>query len=245
MSGLMALVGSGEYLETMDAVDRRLLAAAGEARSASPQPVDVVCIPAAAGAEGDASVDRWAALGVAHFSRLGAHADAARITNRASADDPQWVTLIEAADLIYFSGGDPLYLYRALAGTRAWAAVQAARARGAVYAGCSAGAMILGVCVPDVQSLDLQLYPAFNWIANAFIMPHFDQLENYRPGATALLQSRLAEGQVMLGIDENTALIGRVGERWEVLGAGSVTLFTRNETQVYPAGQRLALPGAT
>ncbi len=238
MSGLIALVGSGEYLETMDAADRRLLA------ETQHPPPHVVCIPAAAGEEGEESVNRWAEMGVQHFTRLGARVEAARITDRASADDPQWAALIEAADLIYFSGGDPLYLHRTLTGTRAWAAVEAALARGAVYAGCSAGAMILGAYVPDVQSPGLELYPAFSRIPAQFIMPHFDMLEHYRPGTTAQVLNWLADGQFALGIDENTALIGRPGAEWEVVGAGGVSLLTRRATRVYPVGQRLTLPGA-
>jgi cyanophycinase len=238
MNGLIALVGSGEYLETMEAVDRRLLA---QARLASP--VNVVCIPAAAGEEGDARVERWMRIGLEHFTRLGAYVQAVRIIDRASADDPHGAALIEAADLIYFSGGNPLYLYQTLIGTRAWAAVESAWTRGATYAGCSAGAMILGAYVPDVRSPDLKVYPAFNWVAHAYILPHFDQLESFRPGATAAIQSRLAEGEFILGIDENTALVGQPDTEWEVLGASRVSLFTRHAKRVYSAGQRLILGG--
>ena len=239
MSGFIALVGSGEYLETMAAVDRRLLA---QARLASP--IHVVCIPAAAGEEGNASVERWMQMGVEHFTWLGAYAQAARIIDRASADDPHWAALIEAADLIYFSGGDPLYLYQTMVGTRAWAAVETAWTRGATYAGCSAGAMILGAYVPDVRSPDLKVYPAFNWVACAFILPHFDRLESFRPGVTAAIRSRLAEGEFMLGIDENTALVGRPDTEWEVIGASRVSLFTRHAKGVYSAGERFLLRGA-
>lgn len=240
MSGLLALVGAGEYLETMEAVDRRLLAEVGRARA---KPPVVVCIPAAAGAEGEASVERWAQQGVRHFTRLGAAAQAARVVDRASADDPRWAALIAAADLIYFSGGDPLYLYRALAGSRAWDAVAAAQARGAVLAGCSAGAMILGRQVPDVAAPELALHSAFGALSASLILPHFDQLETFRPGLTATVQASLDEGEYALGIDEHTALVGRPGEAWEVLGAGTAALLTRGDRRVFPAGSRVTLPG--
>ena len=236
MIGLTALVGAGEYLPTMDVVDRRLLA------ETNGRPARVVCVPAAAGQEGEASVERWSQMGVAHFRRLGAEAVSAHITDRASADDPQWAALIEAADLIYFSGGDPLYLYRTLAGTRAWAAVESAWARGAVFAGCSAGAMILGAVVPDVTDEALSLHPAFNKLPNCLILPHFDRLESFRPGATAFIRNRLADGQYALGIDEHTALVGRIGGEWEVMGAGGVSVLTRGEVVVYRAGSRMTLP---
>jgi cyanophycinase len=236
MIGLTALVGAGEYLPTMDEVDRRLLA------ETNGRPARVVCVPAAAGQEGEASVERWSQLGVAHFRRLGAEAASARITDRVSADDPQWAALIGAADLIYFSGGDPLYLYRTLAGTRAWATVESAWARGAVFAGCSAGAMILGAVVPDVTDEALSLHPAFNKLLNCLILPHFDRLESFRPGATAFIRNRLADGQYALGIDEHTALVGRIGGEWEVMGAGGVSVLTRGEVVVYRAGSRMTLP---
>jgi cyanophycinase len=242
MNNLIALVGAGEYLETMAGVDQHLLTQTPA--SAQSRLAQVVCVPTAAGEEGDASVDRWAQMGVEHFRRLGALAESARIVDRASADDPRWAELLEAADLIYFSGGDPLYLYRTMADTRAWKAAQKAFARGAVYVGCSAGAMMLGRHVPDVRSPDLTLYPAFNVIANALIMPHFDLIESFRPGLTALLQSQLSDGQYGLGIDEHTALVGRarVGEAWEVLGAGSVSLISRDSIAVHRAGYVVALP---
>ncbi len=236
MNTLIALVGAGEYLETMDPVDKHLLANAPNA------PARVVCVPTAAGDEGEASFNRWAGMGLAHFTRLGAAAECARIIDRASADDPRWANLLEAADLIYFSGGDPLYVYRTIAGTRAWEAVQKALARGAVYAGCSAGAMMLGHSVPDVRSADLALYPAFNLVPNALILPHFDLIESFRPGLTALLQSQLSDGQYGLGIDEHTALVGRVGEPWQVLGAGTVSFITRDSIVVHRTGQSVGLP---
>ena len=236
MNGLTALVGAGEYLPTMEAIDRRLLAEAAH------QPPRVVCIPAAAGQEGEASLARWTEMGVTHFRRLGAEAECACIADRASADDPQWAALIEAADLIYFSGGDPLYLYRTLDGARAWRTVEAASARGAVFAGCSAGAMILGAVIPDVNDDNFSLYPAFGKLPNCLIMPHFDQLESYRPGLTAHIQSRLADGQYGLGIDEHTALIGRLGGEWEVMGAGGVSILTRDKVVTYAVGRRLRLP---
>jgi cyanophycinase len=236
MAGLVALVGSGEYLDVMNDIDRRLLAESGKLKAR------VVCLPTAAGLEGTESVDRWSRMGVEHFRRLGAHVEALPIIDRASADDSKWAERVESADLIYVSGGNPLYLCRTLIDTRTWAAVESAWARGAVFAGCSAGAMILGVGVPDVQSPELTVYPAFNRISNAFILPHFNRLEDFRPGATELIRSWLADGQYALGIDEDTALVGRIGDEWEVMGAAGASLLTRRHTTRYAAGNRLMLP---
>ncbi len=236
MTGLTALVGSGEYLEGMNEIDRRLLA-----ESDKPLP-RVICLATAAGYEGPASVERWSQMGITHFRRLGAEVEAPPVVDRASADDPQWAAQAETADLIYFSGGDPLYLYCTLAGTRMWAAVESAWARGAVFAGCSAGAMILGAYVPDVRADDLPFYAAFNKLPNCLMVPHFDLLEAFRPGATDFIRSKLIHGRYALGIDENTALVGRIGAEWEVMGAASAWVMTDRDTVQYPARSRLTLP---
>ena len=237
MPGMIALLGSGEYLDVMDEVDRRLMSSASNSRP------HVVCLPTAAGQEGSTSVERWSNMGVGHFERLGAHADALPVVDRVSADDPSWAEKIMAADLIYFSGGDPGYLYRTLAGTRAWQAVEFACARGAALAGCSAGAMILGQHIPNRPALNFELVSGFGWIKDCLVLPHFDRLP-FGAILLPLIRRRLADGQYALGIDENTALVGRLGGEWEVMGAAGVSVLARRETKKYPAGSRLRLPGA-
>lgn len=242
MSGVIALVGSGEYLPVMDDVDRRLLAATPTVLDGNTdRPPRVVCIPAAAGQEGKASVDRWLRMGVEHFTRLGAHVEPLRIVDRASADESQWVDRIAGADLIYFSGGNPLYLHRTLAGSRTWTAVQAARERGAVLAGCSAGAMVLARHLPDVGSPKLVLHGGFGLVSPLMILPHFDRLESFRPGATVELQQRIQPGEFVLGVDEDTALVGAPGEPWEVVGARTVVVLTRRERQVFHPGETVPM----
>ena len=140
MNGLIALLGSGEYLPVMDEVDSFLLANCG-ANGRKPR---VVCLPTAAGQEGDASVRRWMRMGEEHFSRLGADVRAVAVTDAASANDVDHASAVEEADLVYFSGGNPMYLYETMKDSLVWKSAQKVWGRGGVYAGCSAGAMILG-----------------------------------------------------------------------------------------------------
>ena len=72
MNGLIALLGSGEYLSVMDDVDHYLLANCG-ADGRKPR---VVCLPTAAGQEGEKSIFRWSKMGMEHFTRLGADVQA-------------------------------------------------------------------------------------------------------------------------------------------------------------------------
>src|SRR5512135_1588770 len=110
MNGLITLVGSGEYLPVMNDVDRYLL---GSLHLNGRKP-RVVCLPTAAGREGDSSVNRWLTMGVQHFQALSAEVSPVPIIDRTTADDPRWEPLLENADLIYFSGGDPGYLYETM-----------------------------------------------------------------------------------------------------------------------------------
>jgi cyanophycinase len=237
MNGLIALVGSGEYLPVMDRVDRYLLDNCG-ADGRTPR---VVCLPTAAGQEGDASVDRWVNMGLEHFRRLGAEVQAARITDRSEADDPRFAGLLEKADLVYFSGGNPLYLYQTMQGSLSWAAAEKAWNRGAVYAGCSAGAMILGRQLPDLRS-GTDHGTAFGTLPARYILPHFDRMQIIRPLVTPLLKSRTQEGEFSLGIDEDTALVGRLGGAWQAMGASKVYVFTRKGVKSYSDGEAVPLP---
>ncbi len=233
MNGLIALVGSGEYLPVMNEVDGRLLASV---RANGRQPI-VVCLPTAAGQEGDATVGRWLRMGDEHFSQLGAKVYPLRIIDRDSAGDPQYVPILEQADLIYFSGGNPRYVYQTMHGSRAWEAASKAWSRGAVYAGCSAGAMMLGQQLPDFRRLGLGgQIDGFGIVPAQYVLPHFDHAGPFRQVVNWLKRS-LQDGQYMLGIDENTALVGKVGGEWRVMGASRVHLITRRDAHSFEAGQ--------
>ncbi len=239
MNGLIALVGSGEYLPVMDGVDRTLLAGL-QANGHTPR---VVCLPTAAGQEGQASVSRWSNMGLAHFKNLGAEVSAPEIIDRASADDPQWQPLLEEADLIYFSGGNPMYLFETLYGSRAWAAGITAWERGAVYAGCSAGAMILAQKVPNFRFAGLKSMVAFQILPATYVLPHFDRMRGLWKTFFLGLRRTLKLDEYILGVDENTALVGKLGGIWQVLGKGQAHLIWADRQQDYAAGQQISLPG--
>lgn len=238
MNGLIALLGSGEYLPVMNDADRYLLSNCG-ANGRTPR---VICLPTAAGQEGEASVGRWMKMGEEHFRSLGADVTSLPITNRAEANDPALAAQIEQADLIYFSGGKPHYLYETLNGTRAWDAVQSATGRGAAFAGCSAGAMVVGEFLPDVRSFGLRQNRVFGVLSKSHIFPHFDRMLAWRSVTIPMLQPLLPAGEYVLGLDEETALVGKIGGEWTVMGRQSVYLITKNEAKTFSAGEMLTLP---
>ena len=80
---VLALVGSGEYLSPMEPVDQYLM-------DKLKQPPRVVCLPTAAGNEGEERIAYWSDLGIDHFARLGASVEALPVIDRESANNWQF-----------------------------------------------------------------------------------------------------------------------------------------------------------
>ena len=237
MNGLIALFGAGEYLPVVEPIDRTLL----DSLNLKDRKPRVVCLPTAAGKEGDESINRWSRMGLEHYRRLGAEVVALPIIDRDSADDPQFESALEEADLIYFSGGDPGYLYQTIQGSRAWASAQKAWARGSIYAGCSAGAMILAQKMPNFRMFGSGSLSGFGVVPATYVLPHFDAMPAlFKPMVLALRQT-LKDEQFVLGVDENTALVGKVGGEWQVLGMSKVHVITRRSEKTYAAGEKVIL----
>ena len=235
MNGLIVLVGSGEYLPVMNDVDRYLL----DSLNLNGRKPRVVCLPTAAGQEGDRTINRWSDMGVEHFQGLGAEVNALRIIDRESANDPQWEPFLEGADLIYFSGGSPEYLHQTMHESRAWSAVQRAWERGAVYAGCSGGAMVLANRIPRFRISGT--VKGFGIVPAKFIFPHFDSARGFFQKLAHVFQLQLKQGERMIGVDEDTALIGTIGGEWRVMGKSKVHIYTREGVKEYESGQTVTL----
>lgn len=237
MNGLIALLGSGEYLPVMNDVDAHLLANCG-ANGRKPR---VVCLPTAAGREGKASVTRWSKMGVEHFTRLGADVRAVPVLDAESANEQSHASAVEEADVVYFSGGNPMYLYQTMKNNLVWKSAQKVWERGGVYAGCSAGAMILAKEIPDFRMMGLRSISAFGVIPVAVMMPHFDAIPLFGKPLVATLRRRLKEGEIMIGVDENTAIVGKLNEEWTVLGQAKAHVFTKDENKSYAAGEKFTI----
>ena len=231
MNGTLALIGSGEYLPPMNPVDEWLLGRLrGQAR--------VVCLPSAAGQEGPERIGYWSRLGVDHFTRLGATAEAVEIVNRAGARDEALAARIRAANFVYLSGGDPDYLYQTLNGTPAWAAIEGVLAGGGVVAGCSAGAIIWSESYPSFPTL-VPWRPAFNYLPGAVVLPHYDEFGD--SAFVKLLRPLLPRHLTILGVEANTALV-RYDGKHEVRGAGGVTVWNSKRKVRLTEGALLTWP---
>jgi cyanophycinase len=222
----------------MSEFDAGLLAATGRARPR------VAILPTASYPDGEDVFQRWASMGVAHFGELGAEVEPVMVRDRQEADDAAAAQAVGEADLIYLSGGKPAYLMRTLEGSAVAAAMVSAHRRGAVLAGCSAGAMVLAG-----HAFDFRLGPlpwllrwrqGFDLVPGASVMPHYDA---WPEPICALIAFQAPRGSVVIGIDEGTAAVGRDGA-WQVHGRSRVTLWRGRRRDRYRAGEVFRLDGA-
>ena len=129
------LLGSGEFEPWSTDVERLALAeAVGDG--------SVVILPTASASEGDAVFDRWGRMGLEHYEAAGVAAELLAVKTREDAFREDLAARAEAASMIYFSGGKPSKLADVLRDSPLLASIRRAMDRGAVYAGCSAGAMV-------------------------------------------------------------------------------------------------------
>ncbi|HUZ00784.1 MAG TPA: Type 1 glutamine amidotransferase-like domain-containing protein [Thermomicrobiaceae bacterium] len=227
--GTVVLVGAGEYLPAMEPVDRRLLdRLAGPAR--------VVVLPTASAPDGPGVPERWARMGVEHFTRLGVAVEPVMLLTRDDAHLPALVARISESNFVYLSGGSPRHLRETLQDSSAWQAIQAVHAAGGIVAGCSAGAMVLAGTMVDGRAWDATR-PGLGLVPGILVIPHFDEMA----GRVTALVDRLPPGVTLVGIDGLTALVGRRGE-YRVWGQRSVTVITPAGETRYTEGKSVPLP---
>jgi cyanophycinase-like exopeptidase len=229
--GPLALVGSGEYTEAMLPVERALI---------ENRPPRYVQIPTAATAEGTARIQYWVDLGRAQAARLGVESVPLVVTSREEAEDPAIVDQVDGAGLIYLSGGSPTLLADTLRDTELWRAIVAAWRGGAALAGCSAGAMAFGDHVPNIRrpkgggAVGLGLLPHIR------VLPHFDKMLGWAPDVLTRPFFRSTDGVSVVGIDEDTAIVGGP-EEYTVHGRQSAWLLSDGKRQEFRPGSPIHL----
>lgn len=205
------------------------------------RPPRVVFLPTAAAPEGDKMVAYWVELGRVHYRRLGIEAVPLMVLDRDDANDPEMAEQIRRAGLVYLSGGSPTYLAATLVGTLVSAAIHDVWRRGTAIAGCSAGAIALTETVPDIRDRRGDSIAGLGLVRGMSVIPHFDQIERWMPGAVQWAIDHVPAGVCLIGIDEDTAIVGGPDE-WQVMGASRAWVHGATGRPVeYGAGAVLSL----
>jgi cyanophycinase len=164
------------------------------------------------------------------FTELGAASvQAAVITERAQANDPESISGLDDATGIFLTGGVQVKLVSIIGGTRFAEKIQDRYAQGAIVAGTSAGASALSrhmIAFGDEGVIPhqhmVQLAPGLDLMPRLIIDQHFNQRNRV---GRLILAVTYNPGLLGVGIDEDTALLIGTDHQCEVIGAGSVMII--------------------
>ncbi len=149
------------------------------------------------------------------------------IGQRDEESEQAYSEILAGATAIFFTGGDQLKITTKLGGSRLIEHIEEMFKRGAIIAGTSAGAAVMGEMML-FSTVDSHLYkvrdafqmvPGLGLIKNAIIDQHFSERGRIRRLLGAVAQNPRLIG---IGIDEDTAIVVERGERFQVIGSGAV-----------------------
>jgi cyanophycinase len=223
------LEGGAEFGGRMSEPDLRAVELAGGLQAS------IAILPTAAAP--DQNNVRAGRNGQRWFESLGAsHIDVVPVTDKQSADNPDFAMRVKAANLIYLLGGFPHYLCETLSDSQVWLAMLDAHRSGAVIVGSSAGAMVL--CEHYYDPDQEKLLPGLNLLENICILPHHNR---FGKSWASKLRSMLPQA-TLLGIDEQTGTINDASAgAWTVYGVGAVTLYRGKQIEVHARGEQFRL----
>ena len=225
MAGRIALVGGDEFRNGCEPMDEAILRATG-----NPTPVVLVIPTAAVSGRPELAAQN----GVRHFTSLGADAHPLMVLDQNDASDAGLASEIDSADLVYLTGGNPAHLLETLEGSTLLESIESALERGAVLAGSSAGAMVMG------SWMRFREWRRALGIADGIAtLPHHERSD---PDSTLqeLATSAPDELRAILGVDGRCgALNGPDG--WTALGPGNVTVYRGDAWHRYADGDEFTI----
>jgi cyanophycinase len=219
-TGVLALLGGGEWQDGGRDLDAELAAAAGAK--------EVVVIPAAAAYEHPERVGERAAD---YFATLGIAVRTLPVLHRQDAEDSQHAEVVRKARFVYLCDGSPLHLRSVLKGSALFDALLGAFHSGASVAASGAGATLVGDPMVDPRggayTVGLAVVP------NLAVFPYHGTAADHLRERSIDLLPRTAK---LVGIDDATALVRDRDLAWRVAGAGVVTVYEGRDAREYRAG---------
>jgi cyanophycinase len=208
-TGSIALLGGGEWTEPCRALDSHLLHLA--------ECDEVLVVPTAAAFE---HPDRVVEHAVAWFAGLGATAKGVPVLNRRDAEADEHVAAMRVAKFVYLADGSPLHLRSVLKGSPLFDALQYAHGRGAVIAASGAGATV--VCDPMVDPRGGAYTVGLGIVPGVAVFPDHAGAADHRRERSLDLQPAAT---VLVGLDQQTAIVRESSGRWKVMGPGRATVY--------------------
>jgi cyanophycinase len=222
----LALLGGGEWAGPCRDLDERLIELA--------QGSEVLVVPTASAFE---HPDRVVERAAEWFDALGAKVRGLEVLNRRDADAEANLTAMRNAKFVYIADGSPLHLRSVLKGSALFDALVHAYEGGAVIAASGAGATVM--CDPMVDPRGGAYTVGLGIVQGLAVFPyHGTAADHLRERSIELLP----DDAVLVGVDEQTALVREGAGDWEVVGAGVVTVYRSDQQpEIIAAGATLAL----
>lgn len=208
MSGTLALVGGGEFVEGCS-FDAELLEASGSS--------EVLVLPTGAAYE---HPQRLVEKAISWFESLGAEARGLDVLARPDALDEANASAVRGSRFTYLVGGSAMHMRSVLKDSPVWDALVDAWAQGATLAGSSAGAMVM--CDPMVDPRGGAFTLGLGLLTGMAVIPSHDTWSEEAAHRTLRMSPA---GLVLAGVDERTALIRESDGSWRAAGSGSVAVF--------------------
>lgn len=213
MSGPLFVIGGHEDREG----DRLILKAVADARERGP--VALVTAPSR-------KPERYLPMYVDAFRPLGVEVIEVRLEDRAAADDPGRLGVLDDAGVIFISGGNQVRGSETLRGSRAAGRIRERWRSGIPVAGTSAGASLIaesmlggGSNAESPDPVELEIVHGLALLRGVLVDQHFAE----RGRLPRMLAASALCRMVGLGVDEDTAAVVR-DDMVEVIGAGTVTI---------------------
>ena len=218
---LIAVTGSGEYLEGIINADNELL------NRLSDKP-NVISLPTAAGKESPSRIDYWSNLATEHFKKLNVEHKNIRALKHNDFFDDELIESVKAANFIYFSGGNPTYLYETIKNTPFMNEMLKIHDNGGILAGCSAGAMVMGEKM-------IKGY-GFNLISNVIVIPHYGESFYSWIANTVKVLNR---GTYKLLCLEKDTYFTLDKNKIEIIGSNNIHIIFKDKHHTYKNGDVL------
>ena len=226
MRGRIALVGGDEFLPSCRGMDNELVKLTGILRP------NVLIVPTAAAMERPGLA---AQHGIQQFDALGARTSSLMAVNSDDAEDEEMTSPVDRADIIYLTGGNPAHLLEVLRGSLLLRRILDAVERGAILAGSSAGAMVLGT-----RMRFRQWSPALGIVPDVVVLPHHERAS--KSHTLTEVREETSMGATVLGIDGATGCVSNGdGFSWRVLGVGAVTVYREGTYRSFEQGDEFEI----
>lgn len=154
-----------------------------------------------------------------------------QIEDKMEARDKQYLSRVEAADAVFFTGGDQFRLAMILGGTNLIDFIRQRyiEDKNFIVAGTSAGAMVMSSIMITAGGLaealveeDLKTSSGLGFLQNCIIDTHFIKRGRFARLAHAVI---INPDQLGVGLGEDTALIIKNGSEAECRGSGMVVII--------------------